>query len=321
MSTTGTEVPSSNGAVMCSYKIDGGGNQSGKKLAELLGYDFFNLHTDEWKSCKAKNQIWYMNDDIYTLRKHPEFTEVLSFASDIKVVLNFVIGGAHKAKWMVDYPVTKVLFLNRQREVEWMTATNNTRHGLIDTAVLCPPINMERFQNINKPINDKLVISRHSRISLKYTGEPMKLYKEINKPTREFRFMLAHPSIKRFSNENDNFKCYTWNEIPVEKYLEDTDIWLCIINPRTKEQGPRTLAEAMLAGCVCIVENRDGPTDKIINGVTGFLIDSEDEVPALLDKLEADPELRKKIGQAARDYAINTFNPENWVRELKQINI
>ena len=47
------------GAVFCSYKIDGGGNQSGKKLAELLGYDFVDLNKDEWKEATHPLQHRY----------------------------------------------------------------------------------------------------------------------------------------------------------------------------------------------------------------------------------------------------------------------
>lgn len=306
------------GAVICSYRIDGGGNQSGKKLAELLGYDFVNIHTGEWKNCRAKKQIWYMNDDIYRFngKENEAFKKVLSYADDIKVVLNFVIGGTHNARWVLDYPVSKILFLNKQREGEWKEVTKGTRWGLIDTIALCPPIDVEQYENINRQKSEYLRIGRHSRISLKYPDNMCDLYHAINKPNREFHFMLAHPKIKQEFTQS-NFKYYEWNQVPVKQYLENLDIWLCIINPKTKEQGPRTLAEAMLAGCACITENRDGPTDKIINGETGFLVNSEGEISGILDLLENDRELLSNIGENARRYALKNFHYDKWIKELK----
>ena len=304
------------GAVFCSYRIDGGGNQSGKKLAEMLGYQFVNLHTTEWKGVSAKKQIWYMNDNVYALngKDKEEFEKVLATADDIKVCLNFVIGGTHKEDWVMKYPVSKMIFLNGQRKAEWDAAVEGTPRSMIDSIAICPPINLELFENVNREDSDKIRIGRHSRISLKFPEDPCDLYKKLDRDDREFHFMLAHPKIKK-EFTGDNFKYYEWNEKPVEKFLEDIDIWLCIINPKTKEQGPRTLAEAMASGCCCIAENRDGPTDKIIHGETGFLVNNEKEAVELIGSLTK--ERIKEIGKNARDYALKNFSPGNWIGELK----
>ena len=301
--------------ILCSHRIDGGGNQSGKKLAKLLDYDFVNLHTDEWKDCKAENQVWYMNDDIYRLQNNrKEFYKVLSYAKDIKIVYNFVVANGWKEKWLLDYPVSKVLFLNQGRLKEWEEKTVNSRHSLIPVKALCPPINYEDFKEINRVESDKLRIGRHSRISLKYTKNPEELYKKLDKEGREFYFQITHPDIKKEFKDNARFIFTEWNEKPVKQFLEGIDIWLSIINPNTKDQGPRVLAEAMLAGCCCITEDRDGMQDKIINGVTGYLVKNEEEAIKIVDML--DTKLIKIIGDKAREYALRHFNPVNWIKEL-----
>jgi glycosyltransferase involved in cell wall biosynthesis len=298
MSITDTE----NNAVLCSYKCDGGGNQSGKKLAELLGYEFYRLNTDEWKQCTAKKQVWYMNDDIYKLNNEyrREFERVLSYADDIRVCLNFVIGGTDKQKWILDYPVKKIVFLNNARVKEWKEKTAGTRQGLIEVTSLLPPINLELFTG------DKEDKER-------YPDDPVAMYKALDNGQRDFHFMLGHPKLKKAFT--DRFHFYEWSEIPVHEYLRRMDVYLAIINPKTKEQAGRANMEAMASACCVITENRDGPKEYIEHGKTGFLVNSEQEAIDIINKLNL-KEIRN-IGAQAREYALKNFDINKWIKTLK----
>lgn len=306
----------SNGAVFCSQRINGGGNQSGVKLAEMLGYDLVNLYDEGWKNADYEYQVWYMNDDIYKLqdkiKDRTAFLKVLSKAKDIKVVLNFVIANTWKDSWLLDYPVSKVIFLNEGRVKQWCAETVNTRHSMIEVKAMLPPINLDKFTNISRKESDKIRIGRHSRISLKYPPSPENMYKKLDRDDREFSFMIAHNNIKKAF---PFWKYYDWNELSVEDYLEQIDIYLCIINPNTNEQGGRSNMEAMAAGCCVIVEDRDAMPDYIEHGETGFLVKSQDEAVDIINNLTK--EEIQRIGYNAYNYAFNNFKPERWIKELK----
>ena len=300
------------GAVLCSYKCDGGGNQSGKKIAEMLNYKFYDLNTEEWKTCKEKKQIWYMNDDIYKLngKDREEFEAVLKYADDIKIVLNFVIGGTDKQKWLIRYPVKKVIFFNKGRVDEWKKKVQNSPQKLIEVDNILPPINLELFDGTKRD-KDKIQIGRHSRIYGKYPDNPTEMYEKLDNDERDFHFMLAHPKIAKEFKDNESFHFYKWSELPVHEFLAKMDIYLAIINPKTKEQAGRSNMEAMAAGCCVITEDRDGPVDYIKHGETGFLVKSQEEAMALVRTLSK-KEIRR-IGNNARKYALENFEAKKWV--------
>jgi len=295
--------------IFASQRIDGGGNQSPRYLAEKLNYILVPINQPGWENEKAEEQVWYMNDDIYRLQgeDREKFLQVLSSAKDIKVVLNFVMANTYKDNWLIDYPVSKVIFLNKGRVAEWEEKTKGTRHSLIPAEAITPPIDLDRFKNINREESDKIRIGRHSRISLKYPDNPCDMYRKLDREDREFSFMLAHPKINK---EFPHFKCYNWNELSVEKFLEQQDIYLVILNPKTKEQGGRSNMEAMAAGCCVIVEDRDGMQDYIENGKTGYLVKSEEEAIEIVNSLTK--EKIKEIGSNAREYAFNNFTINKW---------
>jgi len=297
-------------AIFASQKIDGGGNQSPRELANHFYYDIIDLN-QSWENVKAKKQVWYMNDNIYHLLKDDReaFRKVLSYADDIRIVLNFVMGDAWKDSILVDFPVKQIVFLNQIKKSEWVKKTHNKRHSLIPVDVIKPPIGLDRFKKDREYKGYR--IGRHSRISLKYPKDPCWIYDQLNNNRFQFSFMLAHPKIKK----EFNFKYYEWNEIPVQDFLNQTDIYLAIINPNTHEQAGRSNMEAMAAGCCVVVENRDGPKDYIKHGETGFLVNSEQEALDIINKLTVSD--IERIGMNAKNYAFNNFKISNWDKVFK----
>jgi glycosyltransferase involved in cell wall biosynthesis len=73
--------------------------------------------------------------------------------------------------------------------------------------------------------------------------------------------------------------------------------------PSRYEGFPNVLLEAMAAGCACVARDcRTGPSDLIRDGDNGVLIPSEagtDVWVSALDRLLADPQRRRSLGQAA----------------------
>lgn len=305
-------------AVLCNTKIRGGGEQSAQWLASQLGASLVSLSTNEWRACKAKKQIWYMNNSIYKLLEDKDdFRRVLGYADEIYIILNFVLGGFQRQRWAEEYPIKKIFFLNNEKKDEFKEKCV-LELKQVPLVVLPPPVDIDKYLTIQRPERDVLTIGRHSRISLKYPDDPVSMYEGLcEKTSARFSFMAAHPKIvKRFSGD-PRFSFHALDSMPVSEYLEGIDIYLAIINPKTKDQGPRVLMEAMASGLPCIVENRNGMKDRMIDGITGYLVDSEEEAIDRAVELIENKDKRIKMGQAARRIAA-TFRPELWIKEIKE---
>jgi len=88
------------------------------------------------------------------------------------------------------------------------------------------------------------------------------------------------------------------------------------------EAQPLTIVEAMACGVPVVAFARGGIVDVVVDGVTGFLVEPGDEVAfaARISSLLADPELRRRLGRAARDHYDRRHSPrahlEGWRRAL-----
>jgi glycosyltransferase involved in cell wall biosynthesis len=88
------------------------------------------------------------------------------------------------------------------------------------------------------------------------------------------------------------------------------------------EGMPGVLIEAAMAGLATAATRVPGARDVVEEGVTGFLVDIDDQA-GLIDAvrmLVTDPELRAGMGRRARQRAIEMFSleasVENWHRVL-----
>jgi len=80
--------------------------------------------------------------------------------------------------------------------------------------------------------------------------------------------------------------------------------------PSTYREGlPKSALEAMASGKPLVATDIPGCREAVIDGVTGFLVPPRDPaaLAAAIKKLIDDPGLRKQMGEAARDYAVQNF--------------
>ena len=310
MSITGT-------GVYCNNRIDGGGEQSARWIANRLGAPVVSLTGDDWKESIFEKQIWYMNDSMYKLLKDDDFKNVIRNAC---VILNFTNGGIQRQGWLRD-KVRKFFFLNTTKRDGFQAACVDELKD-IPKVVLPPPVEINKYLAIDRVYDrEPMVIGRHSRISLKYPPEPEKMYEILAEklPDAEFHFQIPHKRIAERFKDNPRFKFFAWNEKPVTEFLRDIDIYLSIINPNTNEQGPRTLVEAMASSLPCIVENRDGMKDRMVNGCTGFLVNNEEEAIDKTVMLYEDKKMTYEMGHNSHNKA-KSFDPELWIKELSNGN-
>lgn len=91
--------------------------------------------------------------------------------------------------------------------------------------------------------------------------------------------------------------------------------------PTLADNTPVTLMEAMASGLPVVATGVGGIPEMVEPGVTGRLVPAGDEpaLAAAIEGLAADPELRLRMGSAARRAAEARFSRERMVTELEQM--
>jgi glycosyltransferase involved in cell wall biosynthesis len=87
------------------------------------------------------------------------------------------------------------------------------------------------------------------------------------------------------------------------------DIFGYPLAPDTSATSEKTIQEAMWVGIPPVVLAGTGASGLVEHGRTGLVCDTEDAYPRAIEQLAADPELRRRLGHAARDYAQRHFDP------------
>jgi glycosyltransferase involved in cell wall biosynthesis len=100
----------------------------------------------------------------------------------------------------------------------------------------------------------------------------------------------------------------------VPEILAASDI--AVLASRFGEGCPNAVLEAMAASKPVVAARSGGTPEVVADGETGILVPPRD-VPALrgaLEKLAADPDLRKKMGRAGRERAEREFSVDKMVK-------
>jgi len=79
--------------------------------------------------------------------------------------------------------------------------------------------------------------------------------------------------------------------------------------------GPRSLMEAMAAGCAPVVVGREGPRDRVVHGESGFCTNDDREFADRVIALASDPALRARIGEGARRRSMD-WDPQQWIDRI-----
>jgi len=93
-------------------------------------------------------------------------------------------------------------------------------------------------------------------------------------------------------------------------FLRGLDCFYYRTSPRFLEAHGRVVTEAMACGLPAVCSSQGGYSDFIEHGRTGYLFRDEGEALDILLKLRDDPELRARIGGAARARMERMFSPE-----------
>lgn len=315
-----TKLSTTSYAVYCNSRIDGGGEQSAMMIAKMLGCPIYSLSTNEWREHEPPNkQIWYLNDFSQKLNdsdKKDDFKRIVESGENIYLVLNFVNGNVPKMDWLA-HKTRRVFFLNHEKMAEFQEKCLPEWKNVSKRAYP-PPVEISKYLDIERPRGRRpVVIGRHSRMSLKYPEDPGYVYRELIKkiPEAHYAFQIAHKKIEREFKSDPRFKFNTWNQVSIREFLAGIDIHASIISPKVIDQGNRVTVEAMASGLPVVCDNRGGLKDRVINGITGFLVNSQDEAIEKIVELYKNEDMRIRFGKNAKDRA-KYFDPTLWVKSM-----
>jgi glycosyltransferase involved in cell wall biosynthesis len=109
---------------------------------------------------------------------------------------------------------------------------------------------------------------------------------------------------------NPNVELLPAGAISSAAFLSSLDAFYYRTHPSYFEAFGRVVLEAMLCGIPVVAEARGGYASHIRDGENGFLFDDPREAAIRLEALEADPDLRSRIGAAARATAQRLFRDD-----------
>ena len=172
-------------------------------------------------------------------------------------------------------------------------------------------VNLDIFKKVDR-ISHELpvkVLFVGSIQPLKQTHLILELAKILRKEPVEFHIIgpvIRQPSYRHnllMEKERENLENVVFHDAMIQenifKWMEISDIF--ILPSRAEGFGKVTL-EAAATGMPCIVFN-DYHTTAVIDNVTGFQVETFDEMTDRLKLLISDRDLRIKMGEAAAEYA------------------
>lgn len=101
-----------------------------------------------------------------------------------------------------------------------------------------------------------------------------------------------------------------------------TDIYLridiCAVPSRSEDPLPTSAIEAAFYGVPVIATSKGGLPEIVVDGVTGYLVEANEPcgIAKRLDELLRQPILRVKMGNAARERAVQRFNRDRFIKDF-----
>lgn len=159
-------------------------------------------------------------------------------------------------------------------------------------------------------------------------GNPMRDYATLIEAARglgvQASIATSRPEILAYPAMPSNVRV---GPVPHDEYvrrMRASDVVVVPLMPRTvRSGGEQTYLNAMALGKVTIVTDSPGASDYIESGVTGIIVPPAD--PAAMREAiswatdPANREAARRMGQAAKEYVLPRFGPDQWVDRLLEI--
>lgn len=108
------------------------------------------------------------------------------------------------------------------------------------------------------------------------------------------------------------------SELEPEPLYSTFDI---VVQTSSREGLPNALLEAGVAGRAIVATAAGGSGEIVVDGRTGLLVPVQDRVALVsaLHRLVSDPDLRERLGNAAREHVTTTFGMDRFVAEFASL--
>jgi glycosyltransferase involved in cell wall biosynthesis len=109
--------------------------------------------------------------------------------------------------------------------------------------------------------------------------------------------------------------------VPPSKIPELTNAMDILVHPSRREGLARAIPQGELAGKPVITYDIDGNREGMIDGVSGFLLPPFDvgKLKESLERLLEDAALRRRMGEAGREFALGRFDKKVMVADLEKV--
>ena len=180
---------------------------------------------------------------------------------------------------------------------------------------------IERFKDI-KPV-------KHDKYTVGYIGtvDYAKMHPEyiniLSKTKAEKIFVVGGDNEEQICKDADERFAVTGKLSDISSVLEQIDVFAYLLNPNHYGTAEQVLQEAMSAGIPPVVLNNPCEASLVKHLETGLIANNLEEYVDYINLLKEDINLRYKLGNNAKTYAIENFSLEkltfDWNSIFKQI--
>ena len=171
--------------------------------------------------------------------------------------------------------------------------------GLVDVS----PIDIARFSPPPSPSPDRqmFTVGRLSRdTAVKHHPGDAALYRRLADQRCRIQVMGASDELRAAVADYRAIELLPSCAVEASAFLRGLDCFFYRTSETWPEPWGRVVIEAMACGLPVVCHRSGGYAAVVDHGRNGFLFDSDEEAEAILLALKADPELRRRIGSAAR---------------------
>ncbi|MGC8662238.1 MAG: glycosyltransferase [Candidatus Micrarchaeia archaeon] len=281
-------------------------------LALKEDYDLINAHISpsEWIRHKNKRVLWYCHTpprevyDLYSERmKNRNYTEKFVYATFTRAY-KFITEGIIKE--------IEGIATNSEN-----TASRIKKYFNRDAEIINPAVDFENFSNKG---DEKYFFYPSRIIPNKRQEYAINAFKKFEKKKEGYKLIIAgtlsndiehikyFEKLKKMADSRIEFKINIGDAKLKELYAGSTAVLFTAIN---EDYGYIPL-EAMASSKPIISVNEGGPRETIINGKTGFITNSEEEMAEKMLFVAEHPDTAEKMGKLGREnveknYSWNMF--------------
>ncbi len=260
----------------------------------------------------------HMNDyPVWFGNAVQRWREIIEPAASVQFVFNRVFGAIPKQPWLAEH-VTRIYFHSSAMEASWRLLVRDSPLLDVPTQVLSPPAELSALRRIAlRPVDDSPVVIGRLAGDADLPDNAPAFYARLADalPTAEFWFMPCPEPLADAFAGNGRFRFFDRDGMAVADFLAACHVYALTYHHGFPVPGPRSLMEAMAAGCAPVVIDRDGPRDRVVHGESGFRSNDDDAFITYVVSLAGDAALRDRIARAARQRTLG-WGPMPWVEAI-----